>query len=196
MSLRCPANRMLSASLVSHSAVRLGSKLSSQVISSSNMAAGLIFSCSISDAAREKENPGEKKINQQLYKCRRQRISNILIMVRFPPQCAQSVPSTKKLSPLSKRSELSCLLDTKNSPCQALTHWQVTLSLRWCNPSVKAILHLVSRSRTCLEAVIRMTSVPVHTYMWGHPITDISGQNILYTGTKVWKRYKQKKGLI
>lgn len=60
MSLKCPANRMLSASLVSHSAVRLGSKLSSQVISSSNMAAGLIFSCSISDAARNKKENTEK----------------------------------------------------------------------------------------------------------------------------------------
>lgn len=67
MSLKCPANKMLSASLVSDSAVRLGSKLSSQVISSSNMAAGLIFSCSISDATRSKGNPHKKRKSSVLY---------------------------------------------------------------------------------------------------------------------------------
>ncbi|TNN44218.1 hypothetical protein EYF80_045593 [Liparis tanakae] len=51
MSLRCPASRMLSASLVSISELQLGSKLSSQEISSSSMAAALTLSTSISDAA-------------------------------------------------------------------------------------------------------------------------------------------------
>lgn len=56
MSRKCPANKMLSASLVSHSAVRLGSKFSSQVISSSSMVAGLILNCSISEAKIEKQD--------------------------------------------------------------------------------------------------------------------------------------------
>lgn len=50
MSLRCPARRMLSASLVSISELQLGSKLSSQEISSSSMVAALTFNTSISDA--------------------------------------------------------------------------------------------------------------------------------------------------
>ncbi len=54
MRRRCPASRMLSASLVSSSLVQVGSKLSSQLISSSSMAAGLIWSCSISDAENMK----------------------------------------------------------------------------------------------------------------------------------------------
>lgn len=54
MRRRCPASRMLSASLVSSSLVQVGSKLSSQLISSSSMAAGPIWSCSISDAENMK----------------------------------------------------------------------------------------------------------------------------------------------
>lgn len=54
MRRRWPACRMLSASLVSSSLVHVGSKLSSQLISSSNMAAGLICSCSISEATENK----------------------------------------------------------------------------------------------------------------------------------------------
>lgn len=50
MSRRCPARRMLSASLVSISELQLGSKLSSQEISSSSMVAALTFNASISDA--------------------------------------------------------------------------------------------------------------------------------------------------
>lgn len=61
MSRKCPANKMLSASLVSHSAVRLGSKLSSQVISSSSIVAGLILNCSISEAQRGKKKVHLKK---------------------------------------------------------------------------------------------------------------------------------------
>lgn len=51
MRRRWPACSMLSASLVSSSLVHVGSKLSSHPISSSNMTAGLICSCSISEAA-------------------------------------------------------------------------------------------------------------------------------------------------
>lgn len=50
---RCPARRMLSASLVSISEVQLGSKLSSQEISSSSMVAVLTLITSISEAAGE-----------------------------------------------------------------------------------------------------------------------------------------------
>lgn len=53
MRRRCPARRMLSASLVSISEVQLGSKLSSQEISSSSMVAALTLITSISDAAGE-----------------------------------------------------------------------------------------------------------------------------------------------
>lgn len=50
MSRRCPARRMLSASLVSISELQLGSKLSSQEISSSSMVAALTCKTSISEA--------------------------------------------------------------------------------------------------------------------------------------------------
>lgn len=53
MRRRCPARRMLSASLVSISDVQLGSKLSSQEISSSSMVAALTLITSISEAAGE-----------------------------------------------------------------------------------------------------------------------------------------------
>lgn len=62
MRRRCPANRMLSASLVSISELQLGSKLSSQEISSSSMLAGLTFITSISEADAQIEHQAEKNI--------------------------------------------------------------------------------------------------------------------------------------
>lgn len=60
MRRRCPASRTLSASLVSISELQLGSKLSSQEISSSSMVAGLTLTTSISDAAER--GGGERSI--------------------------------------------------------------------------------------------------------------------------------------
>lgn len=60
MRRRCPANRTLSASLVSISELQLGSKLSSQEISSSSMLAGLTFITSISEADAQIEHQAEK----------------------------------------------------------------------------------------------------------------------------------------
>lgn len=62
MSLRCPARRMLSAWLVSISELQLGSKLSSQEISSSSMVAALTCNTSISDATgAQADSEGESK---------------------------------------------------------------------------------------------------------------------------------------
>lgn len=62
MRRRCPAKRMLSASLVSISELQLGSKLSSQEISSSSMVAALTFTTSISEAGGGGERTrGRKK---------------------------------------------------------------------------------------------------------------------------------------
>lgn len=44
-------------------------------------------------------------------------------------------------------------------------HWQVTLSPRCSNSSVKAVLHLFYRRKMSLEAAIRMTESGVCTYL-------------------------------
>lgn len=71
MRRRCPANRMLSDSLVSISELQLGSKLSSQEISSSSMVAGLTFKTSISEARVDIDRtPGIFHItNYFIFKC-------------------------------------------------------------------------------------------------------------------------------
>lgn len=76
MRRRCPANRTLSASLVSISELQLGSKLSSQEISSSSMVAGLTLVTSISEAgAQIHRHQAEKNIQhfgiQVLIMCRK-----------------------------------------------------------------------------------------------------------------------------
>lgn len=67
MRRRCPANRTLSASLVSISEVQLGSKLSSQEISSSSMLAGLTFIPSISEADAQIEHQAKKNFIDIVY---------------------------------------------------------------------------------------------------------------------------------
>lgn len=163
MSLKCPANRMLSASLVSHSAVRLGSKLSSQVISSSNMAAGLIFSCSISDAARNKKKGTQKK----LAALEMQNI-NTKNFKQFGNGFCPQVNRFHQVTQLTFQKEWATQCQEQTMPGTSTgqsAHWQVTLSPRCSNSSVKAILHLFYRRKTSLEAAIRMTESGVCTYL-------------------------------
>lgn len=65
MRRRCPARRMLSASLVSISELQLGSKLSSQEISSSSMVAALTFNTSISEATEQAGEQTEYRRNNE-----------------------------------------------------------------------------------------------------------------------------------
>lgn len=88
------------------------------------------------------------------------------------------------------------LPNAKNRPCQALAQdSQHTGRSLWVQgvviPLWRQFYIFSTEGRWAWKLPSEwLNQVSAHTYMSGHPVTDISGQNILYTATKVWNRYK------